>query len=160
MEEVKIRLYNKLDKEQCLLAFKSNVPKFFTIEEIEDFDSFLDMLDAVEEDKNSIIKTSYFVVELNNNIIGCGGLGDKDNKQIVSLAWGLIHNEFHKMGFGEKLLTYRLAFIKEQFPLFPVVIDTTQYSYKFFEKYGFKTTQITNDYYTVGMHRYDMVLEN
>ena len=63
------------------------------------------------------------------------------------------------MGCGEKLLIYRIEQIKLLKPKFPVIIDTTQYSCGFFEKYGFKVTKITNDYYEIGMHKYDMILE-
>ena len=101
----------------------------------------------------------FYVINYNNKTIGCGGFGDKDNNGIISLAWGLIHKDFHKMGYGEKLLNYRIEQIKLLKPKFPVIIDTTQYSYGFFEKYGFKVTKITNDYYEIGMHRYDMILE-
>jgi len=38
-------------------------------------------------------------------------------------------------------------------------MDTTQFSYSFFEKYGFKIEKITENFYALGMHRYDMVLK-
>jgi ribosomal protein S18 acetylase RimI-like enzyme len=40
-----------------------------------------------------------------------------------------------------------------------VGVDTTQFSYGFFERFGFKTTKITEDFYEKGMHRYDMIYE-
>jgi ribosomal-protein-alanine N-acetyltransferase len=52
-----------------------------------------------------------------------------------------------------------LAEIKIQFPDWKVILDTTQFSYTFFEKYGFKTMKITKNSYGEGMHRYDMILE-
>ena len=55
------------------------------------------------------------------------------------------------------------ALIAEAFALLPagapVLIDTTQFSYPFFEKFGFETTKITKDFYAAGMDRYDMVYE-
>ncbi|MFM2394720.1 MAG: hypothetical protein RLZZ546_2702 [Bacteroidota bacterium] len=146
-----IREYNKSDKVGCVESFKSNVPKYFTEEEINDFENFLL---RIEKEDN---KTHFYVVEYYSKIIGCGGFGDKDNTGIISLAWGLIHSNYHKKGFGKMLLLHRLEQIKLHKPASPVVIDTTQYSYEFFEKYGFSTTKITKDYYTTGMHRYDMI---
>jgi ribosomal protein S18 acetylase RimI-like enzyme len=99
------------------------------------------------------------VLVLGNEIIGCGGFGDKDNLGIISFAWGLIHNHFHKQGFGKILLKYRLEKINELYPFKTVLLDTTQHSFAFFEKNGFVITKITNDYYTKGMHRYDMIKE-
>lgn len=152
--ETIIRTYNKTDKNDCIAAFKTNVPEYFTEDEIIDFEKFLTKLE------NGNVQTRFYVVEENNTIIGCGGFGDKDNTGTISLAWGLVHKHFHKKGFGKKLLLHRLEQIKLHYPELPVVIDTTQYSFGFFEKYGFVTTKITNDYYTAGMHRFDMILAN
>lgn len=152
-----IRKYNKADKESCVIAFKSNVPLYFTEEEITDFENFLDRLENGTDDAN-LSNTYFFVVVLNENVIGCGGFGDRYNDNTISLAWGLIHKDFHKRGFGKKLLLHRLEQIKKIYPSSPVVIDTTQFSFSFFEKYGFVITKITRDYYTEGMHRYDMSL--
>jgi N-acetylglutamate synthase-like GNAT family acetyltransferase len=152
--KVVIRAYNKNDKGSCLAAFKSNVPKYFTEEEMGDFENFLVRIENVDVDNNSI--THYFVVEYDQNVIGCGGFGDKDGKEIITLAWGLIHNKFHNKGYGKALLVYRLEQIKQLYPELPLVLDTTQYSHSFFEKYGFRTIKITKNYYCIGMHRYDM----
>jgi N-acetylglutamate synthase-like GNAT family acetyltransferase len=151
--EVQIKKYLNTDRLSCINAFKSNVPTYFTNEEIQYFEAFLTRIESVNN------KTQFYVINYNNKTIGCGGFGDKDNNGIISLAWGLIHKDFHKMGYGEKLLNYRIEQIKLLKPKFPVIIDTTQYSYGFFEKHGFKVTKITNDYYEIGMHRYDMILE-
>jgi len=149
-----IRTYHSNDKDACLIAFKSNVPYHFTEEEIAYFEQFLDSFQ--QKAPNT---TYYFVVELANKIIGCGGFGDKDQTDHISLAWGLIHNDYHKKGYGELLLKHRLHYLKQYFPLKIVYLDTTQYSYGFFQKFGFVITKISNDYYTLGLHRYDMKLE-
>jgi ribosomal-protein-alanine N-acetyltransferase len=149
-----IRAYQISDKQACLEAFESNVPKYFTQAEIADYDKFLEMI-PIKVEAN---KTFYYVVVFENKVIGCGGFGDKDNSDIITLAWGLIHQNFHKKGIGKVLLDYRLDQIKEKFPNQPVYIDTTQYSYGFFEKYGFETIKITNNFYEKGLHRYDMKL--
>jgi N-acetylglutamate synthase-like GNAT family acetyltransferase len=153
-----IREYTEADKEPCLAAFKSNVPLYFTKDEINDFDNFLNRYMELSRDKTRDQKTFYYVIVDDDKIIGCGGYGDKENSNIITLTWGLIHRDFHKMGFGKILLTFRINSIKERFNNIPVFIDTTQHSYPFFEKFGFRTTQITPDYYTLGMDRYDMVL--
>lgn len=147
-----IRAYQKADKNECLDAFRSNVPQYFTHDEISDFKHFLIRLESGNE------SAYFYVVVSNQHIIGCGGFGDKDNNGIVSLAWGFIHKNYHKQGFGEKLLLYRLEKIKQLKPSAPVVIDTTQHSEGFFSNYGFKTKKVTENFYAPGMHRYDMEL--
>jgi N-acetylglutamate synthase-like GNAT family acetyltransferase len=154
-----IREYIPSDKEACLAAFKSNVPLFFTEGEIAEFESFLDNLPVRSNINPHGKRTWFFVIESENKIVGCGGFGDKDNTDRITLAWGLVHKAFHKKGFGEKLLKHRLEEIQTRYPGASVFIDTTQFSYPFFEKFGFRTTKITNDFYAVGMHRYDMVLQ-
>lgn len=149
-----IRPYNYTDKEACLIAFESNVPKSFTKDEINLFSNFLDTF----QNKNTTNKTYYYVLVLNNEIIGCGGFGDKEGTNKITLAWGLIHAHFHKKGFGELLLKFRLKKIKEIHPNNDLYIDTTQHSHGFFEKFGFVTTKITPDFYEKGLHCYDMVL--
>ena len=150
-----IKEYETKDMEACLNAFKSNVPLFFTTDEIVDFTVFLNTF----QHKPLGNKTHFYVVVLGEEVVGCGGFGDKDQNGILTLAWGLIHNNFHKKGLGELLLKHRLEQINRLHPSKPVFIDTTQHSFGFFEKYGFEVTKITPDYYTQGMHRYDMAYQ-
>ncbi len=148
-----IRAYKQTDKDACLQAFISNVPQFFTEAEIAYFSNFLDYFQQIIANN----KTYYYVVIINDTLVGCGGFGDKDGTDTITLAWGLIHNKYHKKGLGELLLQHRLNEIKHIYPTKPIYIDTTQHTFGFFEKFGFTTTKITHDYYEKGMHRYDMV---
>ncbi|MCX6186597.1 MAG: GNAT family N-acetyltransferase [Bacteroidetes bacterium] len=150
--EIRIREFEIQDKEACLIAFDSNVPLFFTKNEVNDFSHFLDTF----QNKPIANKTYFYAVILENEVIGCGGFGDKENVGIVSLAWGLIHKDFHNKGFGEQLLKYRLERIERIYSMKSVFVDTTQHTYGFFEKYGFVVSKITDNYYEKGMHRYEM----
>lgn len=154
-----IKPYYKNDETACLAAFKSNVPLYFTETEVDDFENFLQRI-AIPDHPEKPLKTHYYVIAIDDKIVGCGGFGDKDNTAIITLAWGLVHKEYHKKGLGKLLLTHRLEQIKLLYPDVPVIVDTTQFAYAFFEKYGFHTTKITNDYYATGLHRYDMVLRS
>ena len=156
--ELIIREFVKADKEECIKAFKSNVPVYFTEDEVNDFERFLDTY-STQLIKTTIRRTYYYVVVLDAKIIGSGGFGDKENNGVISLAWGLIHTNYHKKGFGKKLFLYRLEKLKHLYVNPQVVLDTTQHTYTFFEKMGFVITKITEDFYTKGMHRYDMILE-
>jgi predicted GNAT family N-acyltransferase len=148
-----IRAYQLADHLSCMEAFRSNVPDFFTEEEIADFERFLIGMES------GTSTAHFYVVACDDRVIGCGGFGDRNGDGIYSLAWGFIHREMHRKGFGEKLLVYRLDQIKQLNPKFSILLDMTQFSFRFFEKHGFRTLKITNDYYTSGMHRYDMALE-
>ncbi len=157
-EKTNIRAYKYSDKNSCMEVFKTNVPTYFTLEEVNEFERFLTKLNDPQATDNP----PYYVMELGNKLIGCGGIGEKkgiDSIDSVTFVWGMVHRDFHKKGFGEQLLLFRLDEIKLQFPNKPVILDTTQFSYSFFEKYGFKTVKITENSYGEGMHRYDMILE-
>lgn len=157
-QEAIIRKYEASDKDSCMGIFKTNVPKYFTLEEVDEFERFLTKLNDPEARDNP----PYYVMELENKLIGCGGIGDKkgiDGEDSITFVWGMVERSYHKQGFGEQLLIFRLKEIKAQFPNKPVILDTTQFSYTFFEKYGFRTLKITENGYGEGMNRYDMVLE-
>ena len=62
------------------------------------------------------------------------------------------------MGYGTKLLTYRLKHIKNRYGDIDVELDTSQKTYKFYEKSNFKVEKITYDFYGRGLDRYDMRL--
>lgn len=151
-----IRKYTTPDKKACMEVFQTNVPKYFTADEVNDFEQFLTKLENPEEAD----QPPYYVMELDGKLIGCGGFGEKEDADAITFIWGMVHNDYHKLGYGEQLLVFRLAEIKKQSPGRQVVLDTTQFSYSFFEKYGFRTVKITENSYAEGMHRYDMVLED
>jgi N-acetylglutamate synthase-like GNAT family acetyltransferase len=153
---IEIKSYNHSHKQACLAAFQSNIPVYFTPEEINDFTNFLEQR-AMPKD-NEIQTTFYYVLLKNNEVIGCGGFGERERDGTVTLAWGLVHSDFHKQGFGKVLLQHRLTEARNVYPTKTIYLDTTQFSFQFFEKFGFKTTKITNDFYMKGMHRYDMEL--
>ena len=74
MMSLEIRSYTKQDKESCLIAFKSNVPKYFGENEIPLFESFLD---KDVEVMLSSERTKYYFVVKDDKVIGCGGFGNK-----------------------------------------------------------------------------------
>lgn len=151
---IELEPYNPSYKLGCLAAFQSNIPVYFTPEEINDFSNFLDQRALPQE--NEIQSTFYYVLLKNNEVIGCGGFGERERDGTVTLAWGLVHADFHKKGFGKVLLQHRLDEAFKIYPTKTIYLDTSQHSAPFFAKFGFETTKITDDFYMSGLHRYDM----
>lgn len=149
-----IRKYEAADREACVNAFISNVPYFFTAGEVSDFERFLDTV--VNKDRD----TYYYVLIYDGKVTGSGGFCSMSTNGQFTLAWGLIHKDHHRKGLGEQLLLHRICEIQSICGNYEILIDTTQYSAGFFERFGFVTVKITNDYYTAGLHRYDMVLKS
>jgi [ribosomal protein S18]-alanine N-acetyltransferase len=152
-----IRPYKSADKQACIELFKGNMPKYFSTSELPEFELWLDAQEAKKEQNCDSGNEQYFVVEIMDEVIGYGGY-IKINYDEVGLTWGMISQSLHGKGIGKVFLEYRLNMIKSLFPLVSVIIDTTQLSYGFFERLGFKIVNITKDFYGQGLDRYDMKL--
>lgn len=133
---------------------------FFARSELPQFENWLDGRDKKQLAYRNNDEEHYYVVEQYNRIIGCGGfyVSIKDKKAIM--CWGMIESDLHHKGFGRMFMKYRLELIEKLHPGFTVTLDTTQFSYQFFEKLGFKVTKITKNFYAEGLDRYDMLKLN
>ena len=144
---MKIIAYNSLYFNKCLSILESNTPEFIDTTEKSLFINFLSRKEIV-----------YFILFESRVLVACGGYGYDNQKDSVVLSWGLVHNQFHKMGFGTHLLQYRLKHIMKNYPNTNIVLDTSQKTYKFYERFNFKVDKITRDFYGKGLDRYDMSL--
>ncbi|ASZ11841.1 GNAT family N-acetyltransferase [Chitinophaga pendula] len=153
---MKIRPYNANDKQACITVFKSNMPKYFGTAELPDFDKFLD--DYLS--RNTAPETEqYYVISLDDTVIGCGGYHIDRHKMEASLTWGMVDQQYHKQGIGKRLFVYRVMAIQEVCPACRIRLDTSQHVFPFFEKLGFVITGITTDGYGQGLDKYDMELK-
>lgn len=141
------RSYTPDDKDACINIFTSNTPHFFGVHELDDFRKFLDTLPC-----------PYYVVVRNEEVFACGGYGVNNKKNTIVLAWGMARAERHKEGLGTFLLVERLKQIYQDFGETVVEIDTSQHSQGFFERFGFESGKITENYYAPDLHRVDMQL--
>ena len=60
------------------------------------------------------------------------------------------------MGFGTHLLQYRIKQIVKKYPNSNIILDTSQKTYKFYERFSFSVDNITRNFYGKGLDRYDM----
>lgn len=155
---IEIKPFSLIYKEDCLSAFKSNVPEFFTEDELGQFDQFLDHFEQNFYPETGKKRTYFYVLIFNSQVIGCGGFGDKEGNHRISLAWGLVHRHFHRQNFGKLLLNFRLAEISKIFPGSVIYLDTTQFSAPFYEKQGFELKGISKDFYEKGMDKHEFTL--
>ena len=148
--------YNESFLETCLKLFRSNVPNYFTVDEEAEFVEFL------LNDEHP-----YWVVKSNKTIVGCGGIyvsspsfmrSDFDKE--VGFAWGMIHKTYHGKGFGKALAKHRINYLKNNYPERPIVLRTTQNTFRFFEKYGFAIHNIEPNGFGDNMDKITMVYKN
>ena len=101
-------------------------------------------------------KEYYFILEDRDNILGCAGYLLVQNSNEIYLSWGMVNRKFQKLGYGKELLNYRIKSISQNFPGKKICLATTQDISSFFEKYGFKVTNIKPKFYSESLDRYEM----
>lgn len=140
-----IRLYKITDKTAVLHLLRLNTPQFFASHEETDLVKYLD------SDSDN-----YYVVERNEEVIGAGGINYFTDKARIS--WDIIHPAYQGQGIGNELTRFRIEKIKENPQIKEIQVRTTQLSYKFYEKSGFKVVQTKKDFWAKGFDLYDMKL--
>ncbi len=143
-----IRKFTPNDVEAVVAVFRSNIPKYFVPDEEEGLRNFL--ADLRSED--------YFVVEIDGEIVGSGGIGLNDD-DTVSLCWGMVRKDHLGTGLGKKMTEFRIDLAKDKFPDLPIVISTSQHTAGFYEKFGLKLIEHTADRFAPGIDECKMRLE-
>lgn len=143
-----VRAYTPSDETALLQILKLNIPTYFAESEIDDLKKYLN----TEVEK-------YFVVELNNQIVGAGGINFIDNYQEGRISWDFIDPQYHGCGIGKELLNYRLKIFKSMETIKIISVRTSQLVYKFYEKNGFVIKEKIKDYWADGFDMYVMIYE-
>ena len=143
-----IRAFNTSDKPAIFRIFMLNTPDYFAVEEKKDFEAFLD-----EHAK------TYFVVEENNKIVGCGGYHFEERKTEGRISWDLFHPDYRGKGFGRQLVSHCLEAIRKESAVKKISVWTSQLAFQFYERFGFKTKEIKKDYWGKGLDLYRMEMD-
>lgn len=144
--KITIRAYNKTDKPELLNILALNVPHFFAESEIEDLNTYLE--NEVE---------TYFVAELNGELVGAGGINFEDNYKTAKISWDFINPNQQGSGIGSQLLRHRLEILKSVATVETIMVRTSQMAFQFYEKHGFVLKEIQKDYWAKGFDMYKMV---
>ena len=142
-----IRPYEKSDKTDVINLFRLNTPSYFSTEEEDDLIYFL------ENEREQ-----YYVVSINEEIVGCGGYNFSEDKSIGVICWDIVHPNFQGKSVGRNLLNYRITQIKNVNSIRKITVRTSQLVYRFYEKQGFVLVEIVHDYWSKGFHLYRMEL--
>ncbi|GEO02705.1 N-acetyltransferase [Adhaeribacter aerolatus] len=142
-----IREYSVKDKNGLLNLLQLNSPQYFAPSEEADFIYYLDHH-----------REDYFVVEINGEIVGSGGINYFHNKQEARLSWDIIHPCFQGQGIGKQLTQYRINLLQKNPAINLVCVRTTQLVYLFYQKMGFKLETTQKDFWAPGFDLYQMEL--
>ena len=148
-DQIIIRHYKPEDKLFLLNLINLNTPKYFAVNEKVDFEHYL-------ENEREL----YFVLIVETEIVGCGGINFEEEESIGIISWDMIHPEFHGKGLGKQLLDYRLSELNSKKSIKKIIVRTSQLTYRFYEKAGFKVVEIIPDYWAEGFDLYAMEIKN
>lgn len=129
----RIRLFRQDD---CLAAeeiYRLNEPGRFPPDYFDHFAAWL-------RSKESLI----LVAEDDGRVVGLGGVHYLETKYptgtvFAALAFGMVHPQRHRQGFGTVLLLSRLAALPRPEPDYSILITTTGGSETFYERFGFRS---------------------
>ncbi len=136
---MKLRRYRTDDLDAVIDIFRSNIPKYFGPAEEPGLRDFL-----------TNASDDYFVAEINEQIIGAGGLALNPD-ETVSLCWGMIRSDLIGKGLGRELTEFRIQKAGESYANLPLVISTSQHTQGFYEKFGFRLVEHTPDGFGPGI---------
>lgn len=142
----KIIVYSVFHKVPILELFHLNSPKYFAPYEEKD------LLHYLEQERED-----YFVIEVDSEIVGCGGINYSEDKKIAKISWDIMHPDFHGKGLGSELLRFRLEKIKGNKTVEQIIVRTSQLAFRFYEKNGFKLVEIQENYWAEGFDLYLMI---
>ena len=131
-----IRTAQKQDFKFLSKIFSLNVPKYFDKKELNDFKKYF----------NSKNLESYFIIESQGKVLGGGGYA-YENMKTARICWLFIDPNYHGFGFGKKLVNYCIKILKNNRRLNVIEVETSNLTYKFYEKLNFKIEYIKKDYW-------------
>ncbi len=150
--------YNKTHREGCIEIFKSNTPRYFDPTELNGLENWLNGKDEGKQSYQNNKAEHFYTALESGKVVACGGFYIPNDKKVANMVWGMVQRSLHKNGIGTKLFEFRILKVKNLYPDHTIVLDTSQHTYKFFEKLGFTVNKITKDSYGPGLDRYDMSL--
>jgi len=116
--------------------FFLNIPKYFHEKEFEDFKKYF----------NSNHLETYFIIESEDKILGAAGYA-YENKQTANICWVFVDPGFHSNGLGTKLVNHCIDILKKDNQLNVIQLETSNITYKFYEKMNFKLQYIKKEYW-------------
>src|ERR1700751_1794891 len=140
-----IRPYQIADKPALIEIFQFNTQEYFYPHEQKEIEDFL-----------SEHASTFFVVEIENKVVGSGGYHFSENKTAGRISWYMFHPEFRGKGLGKKQVEFSLEQIRKEKSVKLISVWTSNLAYKFYEKFGFVNQEIKKDFWGPGMDLFRM----
>ena len=131
-----IRNADQTDLNFLIKIFTLNIPKYFDKTELVDFKKYF----------NSNNIETYFIIESEGKILGAAGYA-YENKQTANICWVFVDPDNHNIGLGTKLVNHCIDILKRDNQLNIIQLETSNLTYKFYEKLNFKIQYIKKEYW-------------
>ena len=131
-----IRNADHTDLNFLIKIFTLNIPKYFDKTELDDFKKYF----------NSNNIETYFIIESEGKILGAAGYA-YENNQTANICWVFIDPDYHGNGLGTKLVNHCIDILKRDHQLNVIQLETSNLTYKFYEKLNFKIQYIKKEYW-------------
>jgi len=142
---MKIREFQKSDREHVIDLLRLNTPEYFSPSEEKDLIYYFDYH-----------ADHYYVAEDDDKIIGAAGFNLSADRKTGSLSWDIIHPDSQGKGVGSELTRFRIRQIKEIATVQTLAVRTSQLAFKFYEKFGLVLRETVKDYWDIGYDLYQM----
>ncbi|WP_316822755.1 GNAT family N-acetyltransferase [Pedobacter gandavensis] len=143
MEQINIRRHETRDSARLLTLLRLNTPEYFSPSEEADFIDYLDHF-----------ADQYYILELNGEILGCGGFNLSEDGKMGKISWDIFHPDSQGKGLGTALTKFRIQKMKEIPGIETISVRTSQMAYQFYEKFGLELREVVKDYWEVGFDLY------
>ena len=87
---------------------------------------------------------------------GSGGINFSEDKKTGVISWDMIHPFYHGKGFGSILLKHRLKLLQTTPLVEKIKVRTSQHTFRFYEKSGFRILNTVPDYWAKGFDLVEM----
>ena len=144
-KRIVIREYEPADKNAVMDLIRLNIPMYFAVEEEAAFDMYLDRE-----------RELYYVLLVDELIVGCGGINFADNMTHGKISWDIFHPDYQRKSLGSRLLRYRIEKLKTVESIRKMTVRTSQFVYGFYEKHGFELKEVVKNYWAQGFDLYYM----
>ena len=99
------------------------------------------------------------MIEVDEEVVGSGGINYFPNEQKARISWDMIHPNFQGKGYGAQLLQHRIRVIQQNGEVTRIIVRTSQLVYPFYEKNGFTLDQVEKDFWEEGYDLYLMSMK-
>lgn len=141
-----IERYSAEHRVALIEMFRLHVPEYFAAEEEKDLIMYLDNF-----------ADNLFVYIKDGIMAGCGG--HNIDGTTGKLSWYITHPDYCGTGVGTALAVHNLQLMKNDKNLERIIVRTSQFAYKFYERIGFELISVQNDYWAKGLDLYEMELQ-